>query len=96
MGNLQRLGPKTVVITDGKNGSYATTNDGKVYYNEAIHEEVVENTGAGDAYSTGFMGAVIMGKSIKEAIEWGAKNASSVIQHYGAQKGLLNIKEINF
>ncbi len=92
--NLQSLGPKTVVITDGRSGSYCMPDNGKVYYKKAIHREVVENTGAGDAYSTAFLGAVIHGKSIEEAMEWGSRNAASVIQKIGAQSGLLTKKEL--
>ena len=87
--NLQKLGPKIVVITDGKNGSFAI--DGKInmFNKDIIEKEVVEKTGAGDAYSSGFLSALISNKSIPEAMEWGTKNAASVVSKIGAQTGLL-------
>lgn len=79
---------KIVVITDAERGSYAY--DGKDYF-EMPAEKVtlVEMTGAGDAYSAGFMAATIQGKDIQEAMSWGARNSASVVQHIGSQEGLL-------
>lgn len=91
---LQQLGPKIVVITDGKNGSLAIDKDGKVYSLGIFPCNVVEKTGAGDAYASGFLGAVLSEKNVEEAMRWGAVNASSVIEHVGAQKGLLTKEEI--
>lgn len=92
--NLQKLGPKIVVVTDGKNGSYATTTEGKVLKGEIIEATVVEKTGAGDAYSSGFLGAILHGEKIEEAMRWGAKNSASVIGKVGATDGLL--RKIDF
>lgn len=91
---LQKLGPKIIVITDGKNGSYAIDGKGEILKEEIIDAKVVEKTGAGDAYSTGFLGAIIQGKPIKEAMRWGTRNAASVIGKVGAQKGLLRREEM--
>lgn len=90
IGALRELGPKMVVITDGKNGSYASV-DGKEIWHVGIPKEspVVEMTGAGDAYSTAFLGALILDKDLAEAMVWGTINATSVIQHIGAREGLL-------
>lgn len=90
---LQRLGPKIVVMTDGKNGSSAIDKDGKVYSLGIFPCNFVEKTGAGDAYTSGFMAAVLFGLSVEEAMRWGAVNAASVIEHVGAQKGLIGREE---
>lgn len=88
--SLQKLGPKIVVITDGKNGSYAIGEKGEFFKQEIVETQVVEKTGAGDAYSSGFLGAIINNKSIDEAMGWGARNSASVIGKVGAQTGLLH------
>jgi len=88
--NLQKMGPKIVVITDGKNGSFAIDLQGNILNEKIIETEVVEKTGAGDAYSSGFLSALIYNKSIAEAMVWGAKNSASVIGKIGAQAGLLH------
>lgn len=90
---LHERGPKIVVITDGKNGSYVY--NGEIYYHLKIKKvPVVEMTGAGDAFSTGFIAALINKKGIREAMRWGTLNSASVVQEIGAQRGLLTVKEM--
>ncbi len=91
---LKRLGPKIVVVTDGDKGSYVINDKGEVLHQEIIKVSVVSKTGAGDAYASGFMAAVILDKNIKEAMVWGTKNAASVITQIGSQAGLLRKEEI--
>jgi ribokinase len=86
---LQKLGPQIVVITDGKNGSFAIDGKGNISKENIIDVDVVEKTGAGDAYSSGFLSALINNASIKDSMKWGTKNATSVILKIGAQSGLL-------
>lgn len=82
------LGILTVVITDGPDGSY--TSDGKtIYHLQRYPVKEVERTGAGDAYGSGFLTAIIYKKPIPEAMQWGGANAASVVQHIGAREGLL-------
>ena len=87
--NLQKLGPKIIVITDGKNGSYVIDEKGNILKEGILEAKAVEKTGAGDAYSSGFLSAILHEKSIKEAMAWGTKNSASVIGKIGAQAGLL-------
>ncbi|MBF8250149.1 MAG: PfkB protein [Candidatus Levybacteria bacterium] len=88
--NLQKIGPKIVVITDGKNGSLAIDDKGNILKKDIIETDVVEKTGAGDAYSSGFLSALINNKEIAEAMTWGATNSTSVIGKIGATAGLLH------
>jgi ribokinase len=91
---LQKIGPKVVVITDGKKGSYALDESGEFYHRASGEGKVVERTGTGDAYSTGFLAATINGFSVSESMKWGAANATSVVGKVGAEAGLLTKKEI--
>lgn len=92
--DLLKMGVKLVVITDSTNGSWAT--DGKEQYFMPVYPiKPVAKTGAGDAYASGFLSALIHGKEIPEAMRWGTANAGSVIQQFGAQKGLVTITGIN-
>lgn len=92
--DIKKLGPKIVVITDGENGSYLLDGDGNYFNQPIIKVNVVEKTGAGDAFASGFLGAFILGHDLQTAMLWGAKNSSSVIQKIGAQSGLLSKSEI--
>lgn len=91
---LKKLGPKTVVITDGENGSFLLSDDGQVLKHGIVPVKVVERTGGGDAYASGFLSAVLSEKNLEKAMEWGTKNAASVISKIGAQTGLLRKEEL--
>lgn len=91
---LYKLGPKTVVVTDGSNGAYCFDGQ-KDYFVPIVEAKVIERTGAGDAFAVGFMGAVMLSKSIDEAMIWGAKNSASVLGFVGPQKGLLTLDKIS-
>ncbi len=85
---LQKLGPKVVVITDGPAGTYAY--DGtKFWLMPIVEAPVVERTGAGDAFGSGFLGAYVQGKSLDECLKWGTVNSASVLGYIGPQAGLL-------
>ncbi len=93
--NLQKLGPKLTVITDGGNG--ASAYDGKDLIHEPSYHQnkpILDTTGAGDAFSSGFLAAIIHSRPLREAVRWGVVNSSSVIREIGAIHGLKNQKEI--
>lgn len=94
LSGLQKFGVKTVVITDGKNGSYVLDEKSKFYQYGIIPAKVVQKTGAGDGYASGFFAAIIEGETIGEAMKWGTVNSASVISDLGAQPGLLTKAEI--
>ena len=92
---LHELGPKITVITDGKNGAGAF--DGSAFETTPSitpSKEIADKTGAGDAFSSGFLSALFYGKSLKTALKWGALNSSNVLTEIGATKGLLNKKDM--
>jgi len=90
---LHELGPKVIVVTDGVNGSYAFAEH--IYYSLPIFPgPLVERTGAGDAYSTGFLSALLHGKEVPEAMAWGTFNSWSVVQKVGPIDGLLSVAKI--
>lgn len=93
VGGLKNMGPKYVVVTDGKNGAFAY--DGvQLDYAPMFKGNRIEATGAGDAFATGFLGAIMYGERHPEALMWGSVNAASVIQHVGGVDGLLTHTEI--
>lgn len=92
---ITRAGPKIVCMTDGKHGSYAMDEQGTLLFqpsNQAIPH--IGKTGAGDAYATGFLAAHLAGKSTQEAMQWGTQEAIAVIEHIGAQTGLLTKEKL--
>lgn len=92
--DLQSNGAKTIVITDGRKGSFAIDRNGAMYMVEMFPGEIVGKTGAGDAYASAFLAATIIGKDIKDAMQWGSVNGAAVVEHIGAQTGLLKREEL--
>lgn len=87
---MRESGPKTVLITDGPKGAYAY--DGTTMYFQPPYPDPkppYERTGAGDAFASTFVCALVMGKSIEQALMWAPINSMSVVQYVGAQEGLL-------
>lgn len=90
---LQDLGPQMVVITDGGEGSFGF--DGEKYFKLGLFPaKLVEMTGAGDAYATGLIAGLFHGKSLEEAMRWGAANGAAVVEQIGPQAGLLTYNQM--
>jgi ribokinase len=92
---MKELGPKIVVITDGPKGAYAY--DGTTMYQQLPYPDPKpphERTGAGDSFASTAAVALALGLDLPTALQWGAVNAMSVVQHVGAQKGLLTRDQI--
>jgi len=92
LGTLQEHVP-IVVITDGPKGAHAY--NGIDYYSiTPKNVPIADTTGAGDSFASAFLAAIIAGQDIPTALKWGAAEANSVIQYYGATNILLTRKEI--
>jgi sugar/nucleoside kinase (ribokinase family) len=90
---LCKLGVKVPVITDGGNGTFAF--DGTRYLRAGVLPvDAYERTGAGDAFGSGCLGALIKGKPLEEGLLWGTLNSASVIGYVGPQKGLLREEDM--
>jgi len=88
---LHKLGPKIVVITD-KNKPIQCF-DGKKKYKIKPHPvKVVERTGAGDAFASGFVAGLVADKPIEYCLSLGLKEGESVIRHFGAKNKLLKMQ----
>ncbi len=90
---LHALGPKIIVMTDGLNGAYSYDGEDALFI-PVYSTESFESTGAGDAFASAMIGAIILGKDLKEALLWGPINSMSVVSQVGAQKGLLTREKI--
>ncbi|HOX41355.1 MAG TPA: carbohydrate kinase family protein [bacterium] len=102
MEKLANMGPKIVVVTNGKEGARAY--DGVNYYDVFTNQRIerVDATGAGDSFAVGVLGRIMQEKNLseieptvlKEALSWGKNNSESVIRYVGAQRGLLTRAQI--
>ena len=95
MTSLQALGPRSIVLTDGRNGSSILTNEGAWHipmYPDP--KPPLERTGAGDATASTTVAYIIKGLPPQEALMRGLINSAYVVQEIGAQKGLLTTERI--
>ncbi len=90
---LIALGPKSVILTDGRKGAYSYSEEG-FYYLAEYPGPRIEATGAGDSFTTAYMAARFYGLPHKEALRWGPVNAGSVVMEVGPQAGLLTRAEL--
>ncbi|QQG43882.1 MAG: carbohydrate kinase family protein [Candidatus Roizmanbacteria bacterium] len=75
---------KILVVTDGKNGSFAYQSN-KVFFQKAIDvPKIVDTTGSGDAYTAGFIAEFFKSRNITSAMENGAIYAAKILQKIGA------------
>lgn len=92
---LHALGPAVVCITDGPKGAFAS--DGHNRYQMPLYPDPAppsERTGAGDAFASTFVAALAKGNTIEGALQWAPINSMNVVQHPGAQAGLLTEDEL--
>jgi ribokinase len=87
-------GPKVSVITAGKHGGKVCAEGKRLFYKGSTGIKRVSSLGAGDAFGSGFVAALIYDKPLEEAIEWGRRNAESVLGYLSAKKGLLRLSEL--
>lgn len=82
-------GAKAACICDGPRG--VTASDGRRTWHCPIIDsaQVVDTTGAGDAFGTGATWALLRKRSLPEALRAGTISATGVIGAFGAQTGLL-------
>lgn len=94
--SLNKLGPKICIITDGGAGSIAYDSiNGKFFRCGVMPVDAYERTGAGDAFGSGCLSALLHGKTLEESLLWGTCNSASVIGYTGSQKGLLKLAEMD-
>ncbi|MBZ1348898.1 MAG: carbohydrate kinase family protein [Candidatus Liptonbacteria bacterium] len=104
---LDEMVPSIVAVTSGSKG--VSVSDGKFIYEAGIfNAKVVDRTGAGDAFGSGFVSglmrftkenkdkkAIFSASAIKYAISLATANAASVVEKLGANEGALYFEKQN-
>lgn len=80
-----------VIVSDGPNGVVAS--DGETIVTAGMYEDVpvLDRTGAGDAFASGFLSQWVQGKSLEESIIFASANSTSVVGVIGAKPGILHV-----
>lgn len=86
---VSNLGVKNFGITLGSSGVKFIDDHKKIYSIPSKPADVINTTGLGDAFYSGFLAYIIKGKNIEDSIMHGIDNSISVMSFPGAQTGLL-------
>jgi len=96
MERLHGLGPRIIVITDGPDGAFASDGSRRLCMPAFPDPRPpCERTGAGDAFSSTFVAALVQGRSLDDALRRAPVNSMSVVQQVGPQAGLLTTADID-
>ncbi|MCK5511917.1 MAG: carbohydrate kinase family protein [Thermodesulfovibrionia bacterium] len=77
---------KTIITTLGEKGSLISTPESEIRIPPAKILNILDPTGAGDAYRAGLLKGIIMGKDIETAAKIGAVSATYAIENHGTQE----------
>ncbi|MBP1915821.1 fructokinase [Lederbergia galactosidilyticus] len=88
-----KLGAKLVIMTLGKDG-VLVSNGKETMRSQTLAKEVVDTTGAGDAFWSGFYSAVVKGYTIKEAVQLGSAVSAFKLKYTGAVVELPSLEKI--
>jgi len=94
---MHEAGIKIALVTDGPKGAYAS--DGNKRWSMPLYPDPappVDRTGAGDAFASTFTAALMKGADVPSALLWAPINSMNVVQHVGAQEGLLSEDQIDY
>lgn len=89
-------GIQNVVIKTGRKGCYIKSQDGSVLEVPAMKGiTAIDTIGAGDNFASGFITAILEGKSLKECAEFANVTASISVQSIGATTGVQKREQVD-
>ncbi len=94
---MHGIGIKIALITDGPNGAFVS--DGTGRWSMPLYPDPappVDRTGAGDAFASTFIAALMKGADVQSALLWAPINSMNVVQHVGAIEGLLTDSKLDY
>ncbi|MDD9268944.1 ribokinase [Paenibacillus sp. GCM10023248] len=93
MQRWEEAGPKLLVTRGGK--GISLLQDGRLHTVAAPSVQVVDTTGAGDAFNAAFCVAWAGGLAVSDAAQFAVRAASLSVTRFGAQAGMPTLEELN-
>ena len=91
---LHELGPKTVILTMGKEGALISENGKLLGHLPARPIQVVDATGAGDSFWAGFLVAMLDGRPLKECLLFAREIVEMKLTRIGSLPDAMDRSEI--
>jgi sugar/nucleoside kinase (ribokinase family) len=82
-----------VAITNGRLGAKILTPT-ETLFSPIINTHPIDETGAGDAFGSAFVAALMQNFSLEQCLSWGIHNSASVVSALGAKAGILTLSKI--
>jgi sulfofructose kinase len=92
---LHGMGPQTVVITAGVEGSWVSQENGLVHQPAFLLEDALDTTGAGDAYHGGFLFALLQGQAPSQCARFASAVAALNTRGLGGRSALPTRAEVD-
>lgn len=73
------------VVTRGENGALVVTKEETHATKACPVKQVVDTTGAGDLFASGFLAGLVKNRKLVDCARLGALAAAEIVQHYGAR-----------
>ena len=90
-----KRGVKKAIVTMGENGCYACDDKGGKYFGSVNCGEAVDTTGAGDAFSGGFVAALARGFDFYDAVVYGSCVAGIAVTRHGTAPAMPHRAEVD-
>ena len=90
----QNCGAKIVIITHGKDGSTAYTNDGNSYSIKPFPVKLLKSFGGGDGYTSAFLYSLFEGKEIIDCLEFGSAAAAMLVASHACSQDMPNVAQV--
>ncbi|MBR6781394.1 MAG: 5-dehydro-2-deoxygluconokinase [Clostridia bacterium] len=90
----QNCGAKIVIITHGKDGSTAYTNDGNSYSIKPFPVKLLKSFGGGDGYTSAFLYSLFEGKEIIDCLEFGSAAAAMLVASHACSQDMPNVTQV--
>lgn len=91
---LLDFGPELVIVTKGAAGSLAVSRDDAAAV-EAFSVEVVDTTGASDAFNAAFVTAMFAGEPLAERLRFASAASAIAVMGLGARGQLPDVREVD-
>ena len=90
----QAKGAKIVIITHGKQGSTAYTNDGQDFSIKPFPVKLLKSFGGGDGYTSAFLFSLFEGKEIIDCLEFGSASAAMLVASHACSQDMPTVKQV--
>ncbi len=92
---LMEKGASNVILTLGDQGAMVGNVDGVFYFEAEKTDEIIDVTGAGDAFVSGFLHGVINEEPFMSAVRFGQYNATKTLQSDKTVRQNISADELN-